>query len=401
MRSRRLRTTVYGLLAVALLAVVVLLGGGWFYAGEIKNGALAVDYDDSPLDMEVVAVGDGRVTLRATPEADKDGDWRSPGTWGLQREEGYDQVGAILELTDRQVVREYIPLTGGLRVGTAVRVDSNAFPGDPLEAHGLAFEDVSFSSPLGEFPAWQVTADTSTWAIFVHGRNSKRGTRRGALRMLPAVAELGITSLIINYRNDEGLPPNPDGYHRFGQTEWADLEGAAEYAVDSGAEKLILVGHSMGGAIVASFLYQSPVAESVVGVVPQCADAGLRRNRRLRGQSTERSGGRAADPRGSYRDGQESRRLSVRHRFRGIGLPQPCRPTSGAGSAVSRRRRQDCSRDDERCPCQGPAGYRGVHTRRRRRPHPLLELGSRRLRGGCNELPARPHRVEDVLVRPT
>ncbi len=267
MRSRRLRTTVYGLLAVALLAVVVLLGGGWFYAGEIKNGALAVDYDDSPLDMEVVAVGDGRVTLRATPEADKDGDWRSPGTWGLQREEGYDQVGAILELTDRQVVREYIPLTGGLRVGTAVRVDSNAFPGDPLEAHGLAFEDVSFSSPLGEFPAWQVTADTSTWAIFVHGRNSKRGTRRGALRMLPAVAESGITSLIINYRNDEGLPPNPDGYHRFGQTEWADLEGAAEYAVDSGAEKLILVGHSMGGAIVASFLYQSPVAESVVGVV--------------------------------------------------------------------------------------------------------------------------------------
>ena len=267
MRSGRLRTTVYGLLAVALLAVVVLLGGGWFYAGEIKNGALAVDYDDSSLDMEVVAVGDGRVTLRATPEADKDGDWQSPGVWGLQREEGYDQVGAILELTEQQVVREYIPLTGGLRVGTAVRIDSHAFPGDPLEAHGLAFEDVSFSSPLGEFPAWQVTADTSTWAIFVHGRNSKRGTRRGALRMLPAVADLGITSLIINYRNDEGLPPNPDGYHRFGQTEWADLEGAAEYAVDSGAEKLILVGHSMGGAIVASFLYQSPVAESVVGVV--------------------------------------------------------------------------------------------------------------------------------------
>ena len=85
--------------------------------------------------------------------------------------------------------------------------------------------------------------------------------------MLPTVAELGLTSLTINYRNDEGLPGNPDGYHRFGQTEWADIEGAARYALDHGAEGLILVGYSMGGGIIASFLYQSPLADKVRGVI--------------------------------------------------------------------------------------------------------------------------------------
>ena len=267
MWSKRLRAGVYGLLAVVLFATVVLLGAGWFYAGEIKNGALVVDYTEDPLDMEVVAVGEGQVNLRVTQETDEDGDWRSRGIWGLERDDGYDQVGAILQVTDKHVVREYIPLSGGLRTGDMVRLDTGAFPGDPLLAHGLPFEEVSFSSPLGKFPAWLVAGDSPTWAIFVHGRGGRHGSRRGALRVLPTVAELGITSLIINYRNDEGVPANPDGYHWFGETEWADLEGAAKYALDHGAEGLILVGHSMGGAILASFLYESPLADKVRGVI--------------------------------------------------------------------------------------------------------------------------------------
>ena len=246
MPSKRLRAAAYGILAVVLLAAVVLLGGGWFYAGEIKNGALVVDYTEGPPDMEVVAIGDGQVTLGVTPETDEDGDWRSTGVWGLKRDDGYDQVGSILQVTDRQVVREYIPLSGDLNEGDMVRFDSFAFPGGPLQARSLAFEEVSFSSSLGEFPAWLVAGESSTWVIFVHGRGA---SRRECLRILPTLAEQGLTSLIINYRNDEGVPPNPDGHHRFGQTEWKDLEGAAQYALDHGAKELILVGYSMGGAI--------------------------------------------------------------------------------------------------------------------------------------------------------
>jgi alpha-beta hydrolase superfamily lysophospholipase len=85
--------------------------------------------------------------------------------------------------------------------------------------------------------------------------------------MLPIVVNLGLPSLVITYRNDVEAPASPDGFHRFGQTEWKDLEGAADYAVRYGAERLVLVGYSMGGAIVANFLYESALVERVVGVI--------------------------------------------------------------------------------------------------------------------------------------
>ena len=83
------------------------------------------------------------------------------------------------------------------------------------------------------------------------------------MRMLPTVAELGLTSLTINYRNDEGLPANPDGYHRFGQTEWADLEGAAKYALAHGAEGLRVLALPEVGALRSDDM--GPVEEVLIG----------------------------------------------------------------------------------------------------------------------------------------
>ena len=85
--------------------------------------------------------------------------------------------------------------------------------------------------------------------------------------MLPVVTELGLPSLVITYRNDEGVPQNPDGLHWFGLTEWEDLEGAVKYALGREAEGVVLIGYSMGGGIVTKFLYESPLAEKVRGVV--------------------------------------------------------------------------------------------------------------------------------------
>ena len=45
-----------------------------------------------------------------------------------------------------------------------------------------------------------------------------------------------------------------------GQTEWRDAEAAAQYALDHGAERLVMVGFSMGGAIVTQFMENSPLA---------------------------------------------------------------------------------------------------------------------------------------------
>ena len=85
--------------------------------------------------------------------------------------------------------------------------------------------------------------------------------------MLPVVEGKEFPSLVITYRNDTGAPEDPSGYYWFGLTEWEDLEAAARYALDHGATGLVVVGYSMGGGIVANFLYRSPLAGQVVGVI--------------------------------------------------------------------------------------------------------------------------------------
>ena len=262
----RTRKVGIGIVAVLLVVIAVLVGSGCYLSNLLRDGGLVPDHDDPELTLQVAAIGEGQVTLRITSDTDKKGDWRREGLYGLEGETGYDQVGAILEVTNEQVVRELIPLSGDLKIGDAVRMDGSVFPGDPREAFELPFDEVFFSSPpLGDFPAWLVDGSSDTWVIFVHGKGADR---REAFRVLPTLAELGLPTLIIAYRNDEELPPDPDhGFYHYGQTEWRDLEGAATYAVEHGAERLILVGYSMGGAIVTSFLYQSELAERVDGVI--------------------------------------------------------------------------------------------------------------------------------------
>ena len=264
MRLVRWKIAILAFLAAVLTVIAILVVGGWVVADILKNDGLLPDHEEPQLDMVVAAIGDGQVTLRVTPDTSEDGPWIRGGIWGLKSAAGYGQVGAILGISDQHVVREHFPLTGNLRDGEMVRVESAAFPRDPREAFGLPFEDVSFSSPLGDFDAWFVDGSSTTWAILVHGKGSKRTE---ALRILPTVVDSGHPSFIITYRNDEGAPADPDGYYQYGQTEWEDLEGAATYAIDHGADQLILVGYSMGGAIVANFLYQSPLSKRVRGVI--------------------------------------------------------------------------------------------------------------------------------------
>ena len=261
---RRAKKIGIAIVALLIVAIAVLVGGGCYVSGQLESGGLVPDHEDPELDIRVVAIGEGRVTLGVTSETDEDGDWSRDGILGLEWDGGYARLGEILEVSDKQVIREYTPINGTLRTGDMARVDGYAFPNDPQKAFGLPFEEVSFSSPLGDFPAWLVNGSGNTWVIFVHGKGADR---RESLRILPTLAELGLPSLVITYRNDENLPENPDGYHRYGQTEWEDLQGAASYAIESGAEELILVGYSMGGAIVTNFLYQSLLADKVRGAI--------------------------------------------------------------------------------------------------------------------------------------
>jgi alpha-beta hydrolase superfamily lysophospholipase len=249
---------------VLVLALVVFLGGSWFYSGEIWDGALA-SKPPTPLDLqtEVLAVGDRSITLARDPASPRE--LTTPGTFGLRWGGGYGRLGAVLATAPGRVERAFTRLEGtGPRAGERSAVDGYAWPADPSVAAGRPAREVSYASPLGPAPAWLVGGRRHTWVILVHGYNAARSE---TLRVLATTARLGYPSLAVSYRNDPGAPRSPDGLRRWGATEWRDLEAATRYALDHGAGGVVLAGFSMGGAVVASFLLSSSLASRVRGVV--------------------------------------------------------------------------------------------------------------------------------------
>jgi uncharacterized protein len=72
---------------------------------------------------------------------------------------------------------------------------------------------------------------------------------------------------LIAYRNDPGAPPSEEGLIHLGATEWRDLESAVRRAIRDGARLFVLLGDSMGGAIVCQFIHESPLAARVSALV--------------------------------------------------------------------------------------------------------------------------------------
>jgi uncharacterized protein len=251
---------------VCVLVLLVFVGGGWFYAGEIRAGALdSKAPTTAALRTEVLAVGPRSITLARDPASSRE--LTTPGTWGLRWADGYGRLGAILALRADRVERAFTRVEGTApRVGEGSAVDGYAYPADPALAAGRPAREVSYPSPLGAAPAWLVDGRRTRdiWVILVHGYNAARSE---TLRTLATVTRQGYPALAVSYRNDPGAPRSPDGLRRWGATEWRDLEAATRYALDQGATGVVLAGYSMGGAVVASFLLSSPLAGRVRGVV--------------------------------------------------------------------------------------------------------------------------------------
>jgi uncharacterized protein len=249
---------------VLVLVLAFFAGGGWLYAGQIRDGALASKAPGTPaLQSQVLAVGDHSITLARDPASPPE--LTEAGTWGLRWPAGYGRLGAIRALGADRVERAFTRLEGAPpRVGERSAVDGYAWPADPALAAGRPAREVTYPSPLGPAPAWLVGGRRDTWVILVHGYNA---ARTETLRTLATVTRLGYPALAVSYRNDPGAPHSPDGLRRWGATEWRDLEAAIRYAVGHGAGGVVLAGFSMGGAVVTSFLFSSPLAARVRGVV--------------------------------------------------------------------------------------------------------------------------------------
>ncbi|MGO4300417.1 alpha/beta hydrolase family protein [Leifsonia sp. RAF41] len=204
----------------------------------------------------------GTVTLRATPDASM------PGRFGLWwgSETSFAKVGGLIERGDGTVTRELERVEfGELRTGRA-RI-SGYYYLQPAEI-GLPVTSVEIETDLGETPAWIFPApddaEPGRWVIQVHGWGA---SRQEGLRAVRTYHDSGFTCLLASYRNDGDAPESVDRRYGLGGTEWRDIEAAIEYAVAHGARSIVLMGWSMGGAVVLQTITRSRVLEHVTGIV--------------------------------------------------------------------------------------------------------------------------------------
>lgn len=86
------------------------------------------------------------------------------------------------------------------------------------------------------------------------------------MRIVRTAVEKGAV-LDITYRNDAGAPKDESGRLQYGATEWRDLDAAVQWASQHGAKDIVLAGQSMGGAVVAAFMENSPRRNAITGLV--------------------------------------------------------------------------------------------------------------------------------------
>lgn len=163
---------------------------------------------------------------------------------------GHARLGPVVKRAGSgrslRVARELISVERGqLQVGTRGRITGWWY----TEPEQLGYETrrVSIPLPYGVGSAWVITpanAKPGRWSVHVHGRGA---LPHETLRGVESFAEAGITSLVISYRNDPGAPEGLGGRYGLGLSEQEDVDAAIGWARSQGAERVTLVGWSMGG----------------------------------------------------------------------------------------------------------------------------------------------------------
>ncbi len=280
------RRLLWTILTVALvLAVVFFVGGGWYFSGQIDRDLLDASDRATTYELQVNPVGQGNVRIEGTASDPLPEVLTTDAVYGARSPKGERiVVTAVVQVGDEWVVRQ-VAANDGEQFWNADATPVPTATSSSVEGAadlyrevwetpkdiGLSYRDVVVEAPDGPLPAWEVPALAhgggsagDTWAVMVHG---KGGTRAEPLRSLITVTHNGMDALLVTYRNDTGVFTSDGEQYAYGVTEWRDLEASVQYALDQGASDVVLFGYSLGGALTAAFLENSPLAVNVAAVV--------------------------------------------------------------------------------------------------------------------------------------
>ena len=213
-------------------------------------------------DTRILALDTGAQTITLGRTADTE----LPGRYGLftSGTESYVKLGSVLAEDATSVKRKLLT-----QIGAQTRISADAaFSGwyydNPEELH-IPFTSELIGSAVGPCPAWLFPAgDGQVWVIQVHGRGT---TRAECLRAVPVFDSLGITTLVVSYRNDGDAPRSRAGTYALGATEWRDVDAAVGFARRRGARRILLMGWSMGGAIALQLELNSAHRDALAGLI--------------------------------------------------------------------------------------------------------------------------------------
>ncbi|MCX7522451.1 alpha/beta fold hydrolase [Microbacterium sp. STN6] len=264
-RSGRAGTARPGVL-VALVSTLAIVGAATLAIGAVMVRVARMvtiparrrDYDIDVLDIDTDA---GEITLSRTA------DTVVPGRYGLLTagEAAYARIGGVRRSTGSSVTRTLERVERG-RIHAGDRAHWWGYYYRSPSELGHPYDDVRIEGELGEAPAWLIRqpAGADVWAIVVHGRGA---TREEGLRAVQPLLESGCSVLLVSCRNDGEAPASADGRYGLGESEWHDVEAAIEYAVAQGATGVVLMGFSMGGAIVLQTVMRAANRDAVRAVV--------------------------------------------------------------------------------------------------------------------------------------
>jgi pimeloyl-ACP methyl ester carboxylesterase len=245
---------------VGLSAALGLVGTAWGGAA-VRVARLVVTPAARRADTRILSLDTAAqtVTLSRTPDTEL------PGRYGLftRGTEDYVKVGSVLSEDAVSVTRKLLT-----HVGAQSRLAADAaFSGwyyDRPEQLQLPYTSHLVGSPVGPCPAWIFPGESDTWCIQVHGRGT---TRAECLRAVPLLHSLGLTTMLVSYRNDGEAPRSRNGTYALGATEWRDVDAAIGFARRAGAKRILLMGWSMGGAICLQLALRSAHRDRIDGLI--------------------------------------------------------------------------------------------------------------------------------------